>query len=261
MERFYLETIRRLLRDGWLRPDHDVLVVAAGASDRDVMREAGLRRVTISNLDDRMRGDEYAPFPWSRQDVEELDFPDRSFDVCVVHQGLHHCRSPHRALVEMYRVARHGIVLFEPHETVLTRAGVRLGVGQRYEVAAVADNDSHWGGVGNSDVPNFVYRWTAREVAKTLAAYDPTGEPRLRCYYDLRVPGSAADRLRDGIGRRLAGIAVPAAQAVLRLAPSQANAIAVVAERVNSLHPWLVADDEGVRADTEWFALRRGGAP
>jgi ubiquinone/menaquinone biosynthesis C-methylase UbiE len=82
------------------------LVVCRGEFDRDTLLEEGYTAVTISNLDDRVRGDEFAPYAWSFQDAEALSFPDRSFDYCIVHAGLHHCASPHRALLEMYRAAR-----------------------------------------------------------------------------------------------------------------------------------------------------------
>jgi SAM-dependent methyltransferase len=258
-EQFYLDTMLRLLDDGWLGVDDEVLIVAGGEADRDVLAAAGLRSATISNLDERMGGDELAPFRWSFQDAEDLAYPDDAFDVCIVHQGLHHCRSPHRGLLEMYRVARRGIVVFEPQETALTRAGVRLGLGQQYECAAVADNGLRWGGVQNTDVPNFVYRWTEREVRKTLAAYDPTGEPRVRCFYDLRVPGRGAARLRSAPVRLMASAAVPVARTVLRLVPRQANAVAVVADKLDprtDLHPWLDVGEGNVRADAAWFARR-----
>jgi hypothetical protein len=259
-ERFYLEILQRLLDEGWLRRDDDILVVAGGEADREVLLAAGVTSATITNLDDRMRGDEYAPFRWRFEDAEELSYPDGSFDVCVVHQGLHHCRSPHQALLEMYRVARRGVLLFEPQETALTRLGVRLGLGQQYECAAVADNELRWGGVQNTDVPNFVYRWTESEVRKTLASYDPTGDPRVRCFYDLRVPGAGAAQLRSRAVRAMAGVAVPIARAVLRVVPSQANAIAVAADKLDPRtdhHPWLVADEHGARADAAWFGQRR----
>lgn len=254
-EDFYLRTVRRLVDEGWLLPHHSLLVVAGGESDRDVLVASGIGSATITNLDERMTSDGYPPYEWSRQDAEELDYADGSFDVCLVHQGLHHCRSPHRALGEMYRVARHGIVVFEPHETVLTRVGVRLGVGQQYEVAAVAANDVRWGGVQNSEVPNFVYRWNEREVYKTLATYDPTGPPRVRYLYDLRVPGEKTAQLRRGPSALLARLAVPVARTVIRLVPSQANAIAIVADKLGpeDLHPWLVEDGTGATADTGWF--------
>jgi SAM-dependent methyltransferase len=262
-ERFYLDTIRRLLAEGWLRVDDDVLVVAGGPADRDVLLAAGMRSVVVSNVDERVGAGACAPYGWSFQDAEHLTYPDGSFEVCVVHQALHHCRSPHRALLEMYRVARRGIVAFEPHDSAMTRLGVRLGIGQRYERAAVADNQLHHGGVGNTAVPNFVYRWGDREVRKTLASFDPTGEPRVRSLYDLRVPGPAAHRLRRGAGRVLARVAVPTARALLRAFPGQANTVAIVADKLDprvDLHPWLVAGSGGVGADAAWFA-RRGPVP
>jgi hypothetical protein len=159
----------------------------------------------------------------------------------------------------MYRVARSGIVVFEPQETLMTRIGVRLGVGQQYECAAVADHDMRWGGVRNTGIPNFVYRWTEREIRKVLAAYDTTGDPRLRCFYDLRVPDRSAAGMRSQPARLAAHVAVPAARLLLRLVPSQANAIAVVADKLDPhahLHPWLSLDEDGVRADASWFAAR-----
>ena len=257
-ERFYLDTVRGLVREGWMAPDDHVLVVAGGHADRAVLLAAGLRRVTISNLDERMDGGSYAPYAWSFQDAEALGFPDDAFDVCVVHQGLHHCRSPHRGLLEMYRVARRGLVMFEPQDTALTRLGVRLGVGQRYELAAVADNGLRWGGVQNTDVPNFVYRWTEREVRKALASYDPTRDPAVRVFHDLRVPGEATAATRGAMVRGLARVATPVARAVLRVVPRQANALAVVVDKVGpgDLHPWLARDGGAVRADPEYFGRR-----
>jgi SAM-dependent methyltransferase len=255
-ECFYSETIRRLLASGWLRVDDDVLVVAGDRLDHEVLLESGLRQVTISNLDTGAGDHTYDPHRWSRQNAEHLEFGDSTFDICVVHQGLHHCRSPHRGLNEMYRVSRRGIVAFEPHETLLTRLGVVAGVGQRYEHAAVVDNDFSSGGVENSGVPNFVYRWTRREACKTLATYDPTGAPRVRFYYDLRIPQGAAARVRSEPARALARVATPVAQGMLRMLPWQANAIAIVADKLDpgrDAHPWLIADRQELQLDRTWF--------
>ncbi|MDD9350585.1 methyltransferase domain-containing protein [Mumia sp.] len=262
-ESFYRQTVSRLLAAEWLRPDDEILVVAGGLLDHEVLLALGLRRVTISNLDSRKAGDEYAPHRWSYQNAEHLTYDDATFDVCIVHQGLHHCRSPHRGLIEMYRVARRGIVAFEPQETLLTRLGVGLGVGQRYEHAAVVDNDFTFGGVENSGVPNFVYRWTRREAHKTLATNDPMGAPRVQFFYDLRVPGESAELVRSVPARALARMGTPVVRALLRLAPSQANAIAIVADKLDpqcDSHPWVTDDDGSLRADSAWYGRGRSGA-
>src|SRR6266851_8888773 len=59
---------------------------------------------------------------------------------CCGASGAAYCHSPHRGLLEMYRVARRGVLAFEPRDTRLVRLGVRLGFGQEYEIAAVAEN-------------------------------------------------------------------------------------------------------------------------
>lgn len=185
---FYAQTVRQLLSVGVLRREMRVLVACGGDLDRDVLSGLGFQNVTFSNLDPRLAADQFAPFAWAYQDVEALTFPDGAFDFAIVHNGLHHCHSPHRALLELYRVARGGVLVFEPRDSALVRLGIRLSVGQRYEVASVSHNGLSAGGVGNSQIPNFIYRWTEREVEKTILSYAPYGEPRFQYMYALRVP-------------------------------------------------------------------------
>ena len=68
-------------------------------------------------------------------DVEKLPFPDRSFDLVFVHDGLHHIPDPYAGVREMLRVARQGILVAEPADGILTRLAVKLGVSDLYEEA------------------------------------------------------------------------------------------------------------------------------
>ncbi len=47
-------------------------------------------------------------------DATNLPFPDNTFDVVSVHDGLHHLSEPWKAVREMVRVAKKGIVIIEP---------------------------------------------------------------------------------------------------------------------------------------------------
>ena len=96
---FYARTLESLLAREALDRRMSVLVVAGGPADRDVLHGLGFRDVTLSNLDEKA-GD-VEPYRWERQDAEALTHEDGAFDWSIVSAGLHHCRSPHRALLEL----------------------------------------------------------------------------------------------------------------------------------------------------------------
>lgn len=209
--------------------------MCAGIEDWELLSSLGFTDVVISNLDEA-----FAPLvpdgAWSFQDAQSLTYDDRSFDWVFVSEGLHHCRSPHRALVEMYRVCREGIVAIEARDSALIRLAVRMGMADTYELAAVVDQGFRTGGLDNTGVPNHVYRWTESEVEKTLRSYDPTGEPRIEFRYGLRLPTAVA----TGHRRRLAGkLAKPALTALCTVFKRQRNQLAVIARRPTELYPWL----------------------
>jgi SAM-dependent methyltransferase len=246
---FYLATLQGLLEDGWLGLDSSVLVVCGERYDRDVFYGLGFRRVILSNLDSRMRSEDVAPYTWSRQDVENLGFEDGEFDFVVVHQGLHHCRSPHRGLLEMHRVARRGVLAFEPRDTRLVRLGVKIGFGQEYEVAAVAANELQCGGVGNGATPNFVYRWTEHEIEKTIHSVAPEGRAGFRYFSALRVPEGRIQSMKNRMVAGMLRTVLPGVRLIAALFPKQGNCFAFAITKVRNLHPWM--KDE-VTVDEDW---------
>lgn len=259
MDSFYSDALRRLLEDGWIGLDSSVLVVCGGRPDRDCFFDLGFRRVTVSNLDVRMKGDEFAPYPWSLQDVENLNYKDGEFDFVVVHQGLHHCYSPHRGLLEMYRVAKRGVLVFEPQDTRLVRLGVKLGFGQEFEVAAVAEHGLKFGGVGNSATPNFVYRWTEREIEKTIKAGAPAGRARFRYFFALRLPKERIRSMKNRQVARALSLLLPAARLFALTFPKQSNCFAFAITKPDGpddLHPWMVVREGQVEVNQEWVKKR-----
>lgn len=225
-----------LLADGTLARSDSVLAVCAGKRERDLLADRGFTDAVISNLEAEA---DMAPFAWNRQDAQDIDFDDGSFDFCVVVAGLHHCASPHRALVEMYRVARKGILVIEARDGLLTRAAVRLGAASRYELDAVAAHDGRAGGVNDTSVPNFIYRWKEDEFRKVIRSADPTGEPSFRFFYALDVPGRVP----------AASVVEPVLRTAARVAPRLANTMAMVALRPAHLWPWLTRAEGEVTFD------------
>lgn len=234
---FYAGTIAALVHSGALDPLASTLVVCGGALDAAILRNAGFTQVTVSNLDQAMS--DVDPFTWAWQDAEALTYHDGAFAQVIEHNGLHHCASPHRALLEMYRVASRVVLAFEPRDSLALRIARRVGLTGNYEIETVADHGGVSGGVRNSAVPNFVYRWSKREIEKTIASFDPTGPASHRFFHGLAMPDYACQSARR---KALIRALTPAAKALVAFAPAQGNRFAFLVEKPVSRFPWLVTE-------------------
>ena len=251
---FYPETISR-----WI-PDRQasVLVVAGGLGDRDVFRDLGFRNVVISNMDERTPPGEFAPFAWRREDAQKLNAPANSYDYVVEHNGLHHLHSPHLGLTEMYRVARKGVVFFEARDSMAMSVARRLRIAGDYEQSAVFSQDGKHGGVNNTHIPNYIYRWTEREVEKTIASYDPTARHVFRYRHGATMPFGLT--LEKGRGRLLmAALISPFFKTLTTLFRGQGNQFAAMIEKPaipEALHPWLTQRDGELHFNFDWARRR-----
>jgi SAM-dependent methyltransferase len=254
---FYAQTLGRLVEEGVLERSMGVLVVCGGSADRDVFRELGFEDVTVSNLADDAT--DYSPYRFSVQDAEDLSYGDGSFELVAVSGGLHHCRSPHRALLEMYRVARRAVFVLESRDSALMRAGARLGVVDEYELTAVAAHGFRAGGVRHTSAPNYVYRWTEREVEKTIASNAPHARHRFRYFHELELPFSVLEARHGRLGGAVARIVEPGLRLLTRALPSQANQFAFLVEKPtlpDDLQPWMKLEGGRPVADEGWIRAR-----
>jgi SAM-dependent methyltransferase len=255
---FYTNTLVKLLNAGVLKREHRIFVACGAWRDRDVLQALGFKDVTISNLFHAEEKD-FKPYQWSYQDAENLKFADNAFDFCIVHDGLHHCGSPHRAMLELYRVGKHGFLAFEPPDSWVTRTAIRLGLAQEYEVAAVAGHAYRGGGWRNTIIPNFVHRWTRREIRYAIQSFAP------HLQHDfIYVNGAGfnlAGKMKTNSGAiKLAGRGIEAVmQAGSQVFPSLGNlfAFAVIKpNRPEQLQPWLKTVDDGIALNPAWFRSR-----
>lgn len=86
-------------------------------------------------------------------DSTDLPFPDNSFDIVSVHDGLHHLDNPKKAVKEMVRAAKKGIIIIEPAKALLTELSILLGASLRYEGT------------------DFVYRFKKNELTSWLKEF------------------------------------------------------------------------------------------
>jgi SAM-dependent methyltransferase len=249
-----------LLADGTLSRSDAVLAVCAGAFERELLATLRLSDAVITNLDPRLNAAaEFAPFTWKYQDAQNLDFPDGSFDFACVVDGLHHCASPHRALLEMYRVSRKGVIVIEARDSLLMRAATRFGFSPEYEVEAVIANRFRFGGVDNTEIPNYIYRWTEADFMKTIRSYDPLGRPTFRFFHSLNLPYDQPNVQRSSVRRSVVTVAAPLVRAFTRLFPKQCNSLGMVALKPaipDDLWPWLTVREGEVVFDREYLPTR-----
>jgi SAM-dependent methyltransferase len=241
-----------------------VLILGGGIADEQLLRQAGFKHIVNSNLpsnvDLAFSGRESVPDAERvALDAEEIDLPSDSFDLVFASEVLHHCSSPHRALCEMIRVARHHVVFMEPNDSFFMNALVKMNFSFPYELAAVIDHDYESGGLRDSHIPNFIYRWNQHEVVKTVSAFIPERKfaVRARPYWDFDVKKEDLElRKATRIGTITSIIGTGNFIRLLRLAQfflnststfrKQGNKFFCCIEKSSDLKPWMARQGEHV---------------
>ncbi|RPG58302.1 MAG: methyltransferase domain-containing protein [Flavobacteriales bacterium TMED235] len=160
---FYKKNILQNIQD----KNSKILVLGAGKLDHDVFNELGFKNVSLSNYNN-IEG----PVKLKNLLLQDINLPDNEYDYCVAHACIHHSSKPHNSILEMYRVSKKGFLVIEANDCFLTRLACKLGYAEEFEKSAVVKNKTH-GGVDNTNIPNYVFRWTEREVYKLLSSYKP----------------------------------------------------------------------------------------
>lgn len=243
------KTLQNLLLKQIITKKSNILIIAGSDEDKYLFLSLGFKNITISNLDKRMDKLSYAPYNYSHENAMELSYDDCVFDFVFVSDGLHHCSSPHLALVEMYRVAKYGIIVIESRDNFLIRLAIKLDIVSEYEIDSVIENDFEFGGVNNTAIPNYIYRWVESEFEKTLKTFDPRGEQKFIYYYDLNIP-------ENFIHNNLIKILKPFIVLFSRIFKKQCNSFTMLCLKPEipiDLFPWLVVKNEMIHFNRKFI--------
>ena len=237
--------------------DASILICGGGILDKETFLNLGYKNVTVSNLDTRASAEEFAPYKWDYQDAQSLSYDDDKFDYVVIHAAIHHASMPHRVLLEMYRVSKYGFLAFEARDSLLMRLVTKLNLNQEYEHAAVFYNDCLFGGVNNTEIPNYVYRWTEREIEKTIQSYSPICKHTYLYDYATAYPCTPELELKNGLKVLLLTILKPLYVIISKIFYKQQNQFAFFVSKAsngNKLFPWLYSDKETnkIKFNKEW---------
>ena len=182
------DLLRSLLKDGTIGLDDSVIVVGAHVAEDELLRELGFSNVLLTNI---QPVDGTLSYPFAMQDATRLPYDDNSFKVGIVLNSLHHMSRPHLALTELYRVAAKGVLGLESNDSPFMRLLVWSGLTKDDELS-----------IDGTDDPNYVYRWTEREIEKTINSFRPHSFAKVDYFYSFHLP-------MEGMARALGLICYP----------------------------------------------------
>jgi len=260
----FLAVLLRYIKTCHIDTNEKLLVIGGSWQDVELLICAGFNDITLSNFQSQPEEDAHtnlsAKVKLLAIDAEQVDLPDGSFDCVFAHEVLHHCRSPHRALCEMLRVARKHVVVLEPNDSFSMRVLTWAGFSFPYEIFSVVYHGYEGGGVRDSCIPNFIYRWTANELRKTVSSYLAEYEFLLHAYpyWDFNVDEKELSMRKETrihaitsvMGAKTFLAVLRAFQIVLNGTPilrRQGNKFFCCIEKTADLRPWLTAGDDKIR--------------
>lgn len=171
-----LHVMKNWVKKCGVRLSGSALILGGSADDEETLRFLGFENITLSGFDSPT-ADHQSGKPgdsgFLALDAEDISLEDNKFDFIFVHEALHHCRSPHRALCEILRVSSRHVVFMEPNDSLFVSCLIKYGFSFPFEIPAVIANDFKHGGVRDSQIPNFIYRWDAHEVEKVVSSFMP----------------------------------------------------------------------------------------
>lgn len=248
---FYLETVKELIP----RDNSSILICGGGLLDRDVFFELGYKDVTITNLDTRTSPEEYSPYKWEYQNAESLTYEDSTFDYVIIHAAIHHTSMPHKTLLELFRVSNKGFLAFESRDSLVMKFLERFDLTQTYEHAAVFHNDCKFGGINNTEIPNYIYRWTEREIEKTINTFSPCYDHTFLYRYGAAFPCTAQLESKGNMKLMFLKAALPFYLVFKKIFKKQQNLFAFYVakpSKKSTLKPWLKRFENNILFDKEW---------
>jgi SAM-dependent methyltransferase len=252
----------------------DVLVVGGSAEDGRTLHRIGFTRIMLSNLLDPRPSEQAdlddAGMRTVRVDAEAMELADNSYDLVLAHEVLHHCRSPHKALLEMLRVSRRHVILLEPNNSLAMRLLLKLRFSFPYELPAVIASGFQTGGVRDCSIPNHIYRWNAVEVYQTAASYLAESEFDLYTqeYWDFNIDEAELRRRSETRIGAVTKILSPRAlltalhcfQALANRTPwlgRQGNKFFGCIRKRSELKPWLVRKGDEIKFNGDYIFKKK----
>ena len=161
-----------------INKNDNFLLISGSIHEIQILRDLGYKNFSITYHDEKEEKN-LQKFGFEidknlfQADIRNLEFKNQTFEYVVTNATLHHVDLPHKAITEMYRVAKKGVLIIESNDSLIMQIACKFKLAEEFEVSSI-DLKNNSGGLLDTGVPNYVYRWTEREVIKILKSYDPS---------------------------------------------------------------------------------------
>ena len=180
---FYENQIKKFIKE-----NKKILILGASSKEADLFYKLKYKKVTLSNINlQQLNNLNKNKFLIKKIDFNNLyKIKSNSYDYVIVHASIHHTNKPHSVIIEMYRIARNGILIIEANDSWIMRTSVKLGFSEEFEKSALNEKD-FVGGVNATDTPNYIFRWTEREIYKLFSSFEPQKELKIIFDYQNNI--------------------------------------------------------------------------
>ena len=169
---FYIKNFKN-----FIDKNSNFLLISASLYEVKILKDLGYLNFSITYHDEDEKN-QFLDFGFKeninlfKSDLRDLTFKDKSFDYTITNATIHHIDLPHKAITELYRVAIKGVLVIESTDSLIMRLATKIKLAEEFEVSSV-NEDKNIGGLLDTAIPNYVYRWTEKEILKLLKSFDP----------------------------------------------------------------------------------------
>lgn len=217
----------------FLNKDKSILVLGASSDEANIFHKSQFKKITLSNINlAQLKDAEKYNFKKVKIDFRNLyKIKNNSYDYVVVHASIHHTSKPHNILLEMYRIAKLGVLIVESNDSFIMRLAVKLNFSEDFEKSAL-NYKTYVGGVDGSHIPNYVYRWTEREINKLFYSYQPDKKINIIFNYQNNIYN---ENLSDNFLKKIIIVlSYVFLKTIFILFPKQQNLMSIYIDKKNS---------------------------
>ena len=161
----------------YLKKNSSILILGGTMNEYNIFKDLGFKNITLSNIAD-IKKTLSSNVKFRIEDMTNLSLNQNTFDYAVTFASIHHTDKPHNSILEMLRISNKGILALESNDSLIMRIATKFNYTEEFELSSVGgrqhSNDGFYGGMNDTGIPNYIYRWNEREIYKLINSYSPS---------------------------------------------------------------------------------------